>query len=303
MLAFKHRHRISSRKVTQLLTKRHIETRQEIDEAATNFVSETSKFIEQYNPNEILNTDQAGINIELYNNRTLTYKGELSTWNSVRSLYNTTHSYIIQNIITMRRTVFGPLYLCLKEPTGHMSDRVKKNLFHAQNVVVTCSERGKLTSSLVTYWRDHCLTPNFSSTTLLLLDSFPSHANSDVYRRLKDFSFRVIPPKTTSKIQPLVVDFNRQYKMILRLIFNHVRLDDIHIHLAERNNLIKLNSLVHSQMKSKAFESMIIYAWHRSRYLKTDPGPYQNVKDVCFTFEKDKCCVENCINGQIIRCS
>ena len=91
--------------------------------------------------------------------------------------------------------------------------------------------------------------------------------------------------------------------MILRRIFNHVRLDDIHIHLAECNNLIKLNSLVHSQMKSKAFESMIKYAWHRSRYLKTDPGPFQNVKDVCFTLEKDKCCVENCINGQIIRCS
>ena len=61
----------------------------------------------------------------------------------------------------MRRTVFGPLYLCLKEPTGHVSDRIKKNLFHAQTVVVTCSESGKLTSSLVTYWRDHCLIPNF----------------------------------------------------------------------------------------------------------------------------------------------
>ncbi|CAF4196742.1 unnamed protein product, partial [Rotaria magnacalcarata] len=76
LLSFKHRHRICSRKVTQLVTKRHIETRQEIDEAATNFVSETLKFIEQYNPNEILNTDQVGINIELYNNRTLTYIGE-----------------------------------------------------------------------------------------------------------------------------------------------------------------------------------------------------------------------------------
>ena len=303
LLSFKHRHRISSRKVTQLVTKRHIETRQEIDEAATNFVSETSKFSEQYNPNEILNTDQVGINIELYNNRTLAYMRVSSTWNSVRSLYNTTHSYTIQNIITMRRTVFGPLYLCLKEPTGHMSNRIKKNLFHAQNVVVKCSESGKLTSSLVTYWRDHCLIPNLSSKTLLLVDSFPSHANPDVYKRLKDFSFRVIPPKITSKIQPLDVYFNRQYKMILRRIFNHVRLDDIHINLAERNNLIKLNSLVHSQMKSKAFESMIKYAWHRSGYLKTDPGPFQNLKDVCCTFEKDKCCMENCINGQIIRCS
>ncbi|CAF1541711.1 unnamed protein product, partial [Rotaria sp. Silwood1] len=160
-----------------------------------------------------------------------------------------------------------------------MSDRIKNNLFHAQNVVVTCSKSGKLTSSLVTYWRDHCLIPNLSPKTLLLVDSFPSHANPDVYKRLKDFAFRVIPPKTTSTIQPLDVYFNRQYKLILRRIFNHVRLDDIHINLAERNNVIKLHSLVHSQMKSKAFESMIKYAWHRSGYLKTDPGPFQNVKD------------------------
>ncbi|CAF3058441.1 unnamed protein product [Rotaria sp. Silwood2] len=303
LLSFKHRHRISSRKVTQLITKRHIESRQEIDEAATKFVAETSKFIEKYNPNEVLNTDQVGINFELYDNRTLTYMGEQSTWSSVRSVYNTTHSYTIQNTITMRGTVFGPLYLCLKEQTGHMSDKIKENLFHAQNVVVTCSKSGKLTSSLVTYWRDHCLIPNLSSKTLLLVDSFPSHANPDVYKHLKDFEFRVIPPKTTSIIQPLDVYYNRQYKMILRRIFDYVRLDDIHINLAERNNVIKLHSLVNSQMKSKAFEPMIKYAWYRSGYLKTDPGPFRNVKEICFTFEKDKCCEENCINDQIIRCS
>ena len=79
LLTCKHRHRISSRKVTKLVTKKHIETRQEIEQSATNFVQETNKLIQKYNPNEILNTDQVGINLEPYGNRSLTYTGEKST--------------------------------------------------------------------------------------------------------------------------------------------------------------------------------------------------------------------------------
>ena len=54
LLTFKHRHRISSGKVTKLVTKKHIETRQEIEQSATNFVRETNKLIQKCNPNEIL---------------------------------------------------------------------------------------------------------------------------------------------------------------------------------------------------------------------------------------------------------
>ncbi|CAF3878704.1 unnamed protein product, partial [Rotaria sp. Silwood1] len=82
LLAFKHRHRISSRKITQLVTRKHIESRQEIEQAAASFVDETNKVIEKYSPNEVLNSDQVGINLEPYGNRTLTHMGEQSTWSS-----------------------------------------------------------------------------------------------------------------------------------------------------------------------------------------------------------------------------
>ncbi|CAM4778789.1 unnamed protein product [Rotaria magnacalcarata] len=303
LLGFKHRHRISSRKITQLVTRKHIESTDEINQSANTFVLETNKLIENYNSSEVLNTDQVGINLELVGNRTLTHMGEQSTWCSVRSTNNTTHSYTIQSTIALNGTVFGPLYVCLKEPSGRISDRIKKNLFNAKNIVLTCSKSGKLTSSLVTYWRDNCLVPNLPSTALLLVDSFPSHANPEVYKDLKNFEYRVIPPKTTSFIQPLDVYYNRQYKMILRRVYDHVRLDEIDINLAERNNIIKLQSLVHSQMCSTVFQPMIKYAWYKSRFLKDDPGPFQNVKQICFSIEKDKCDVQDCIDGPMIRCS
>ncbi|CAF3591634.1 unnamed protein product [Rotaria sp. Silwood1] len=126
LLCFKHRHRISSRKITKLVTRKHIESTDEINQSADTFVLETNKLIENYNSSEVLNTDQVGINLELVGNRTLTHMGEQSTWCSVRSTNNTTHFYTIQSTIALNGTVFGPLYVCLKEPTGRISDRIKK---------------------------------------------------------------------------------------------------------------------------------------------------------------------------------
>ncbi|CAF3825931.1 unnamed protein product [Rotaria magnacalcarata] len=197
------------------------------NQSANTFVLETDKSIENYNSTEVLNTSKASINLELVGNRTLTHMGEQSTWFSVRSTSNTTHSCTIQSTKALNGTVFGPLYL-------------------SKNIVLACSKNDKLTHSLVTYWRDHCLVPNLSSKALLLVDSFPSHANPEVDKDLKNFEYRVIPPKTTSFIQPLDIYYNRQYKMIPRRVYDHVRVGEIDINLAERNNIIKLQPLVHS---------------------------------------------------------
>ncbi|CAF3901248.1 unnamed protein product [Rotaria sp. Silwood1] len=256
-----------------------------------------------YAPNQVLNTDQIGLELELHGDRTLTYSGEKSTWDSVRSLGATTHSYTIQPTITMGGCVLNPLYMCLKEVSGHISENLKKNLFNAKNIVLTCSKSGKLTSSLVTYWRDHCLIPNLRSRTLLLLDSLPYQVHPDVYKELKHFEYRVIPPKTTPIIQPLDIYYNRQHKKIVRRIYDHLRLDEIDINLSERNNLSKLQSLAHSQMCSKAFQPMIKYAWFKAGFLKHDPRPFRNVNDICFIFQTDRCHEESCIDGPMIRCS
>jgi hypothetical protein len=57
----------------------------------------------------------------------------------------------------MTGTVVGPLFRCLKEESGRLSDRIKQNLLKADNVVLTCSKSGKLNRSLVEYWKDQVL--------------------------------------------------------------------------------------------------------------------------------------------------
>ena len=48
--------------------------------------------------------------------------------------------------------------------------------------------------------------------------------------------------------------------MIGRKLYEYVRLHCIDINLAQRNNIIKMNSLIHNQLSSKEFNAMIKYA-------------------------------------------
>ena len=50
-----------------------------------------------------------------------------------------------------------------------MSDNIKKNLFQASNVTVTCSKSGKLSSSLVEYWIQSVLQPTVGNEKVLSL--------------------------------------------------------------------------------------------------------------------------------------
>ena len=243
--------------------------------------------------------------MELHSNRTLSHKGEKTTVASVRSVNATTHSYTVQQIISLGGHLIGPVFVCLKEVKGRMSDNIKAHLFKADNVVCTCSASGKLTTSLVEYWRDtvlaQCLLKN--SKYLLLSDSWSTQGAKSLYERLKNLERLEIPPKTTSLIQPLDVYFNRQWKAIARKAYDRVRLDEINVNLSERNNIIRLQSLIHNQMSSPIFVPMIKYAWYASDYSRENPSPFQNVEEVCFSFDCENCSEQSCGQSPFITCS
>ena len=117
-------------------------------------------------PNEILNTDQVGIEKELHSTRTLSFQGEKKTLGSVASKNATMHSYTIQPTINLDGQLVGPMYLYLQEPNGNMGNIVKRRLFQVKNVIITCSSSGKLTNSLVKYWRDKVV-KNLSANDVL----------------------------------------------------------------------------------------------------------------------------------------
>jgi len=135
---FKHRHGICSRHVTKLVTKREVESADEINKSDDVFTCDVQKILPNYDPRYVLNTDQSGLELEMYSNRTLSFEGEKLTLAKVRSLHNTTHSYAVQPILPLAGTLVGKLFLCLKEPNGHMSETIKQSLFQADNLIITC---------------------------------------------------------------------------------------------------------------------------------------------------------------------
>ena len=190
-------------------------------------------------------------------------------------------------MISLNGKIVGPIYLCFKEPKGRMSDDIKAHLYKADNVVVTCSASGKLITSLVEDRHDHVLLPSISlsSRSLLLSDSWSGHSDAKgIYKKIKGLYRLEISPKTTPKIQPLDVFFNRQYKVIAHRVYDRVIPVDINIHLTERNNVIHLHSLIHNPLSAPIFVPMIRDAWFKSRYIDVNPGQFQAVVDVCFKF-------------------
>ena len=180
---------------------------------------------------------------------------------------------------------------------------IKAKLFAASNVVVTCSSSGKLTGSLVEYWRDHVLRPFAPSKCLLISDYWLGQRDLKIYSAVQGCKRLEIPAHTTSRIQPLDVYFNRQWKVLALRIFDHVQLDDIAINLSERNNIIQLNSLIHNQLSSPQFVPMIKYAWFASGYIDQDPGSFKSVNEVCLNIGADVCQHSSCHSLCFIQCS
>ncbi|CAF2057276.1 unnamed protein product [Rotaria magnacalcarata] len=119
---FKHRHRICSRKITKLVIRHHAENTNAIIESADSFVRDAKREMQNYACEVVLNTDQVGLELELHLSRTLSYEGEKATMARVRSKNATTYSCTIQPMISAAGKLVGPLFLCLKESKGKMSE-------------------------------------------------------------------------------------------------------------------------------------------------------------------------------------
>jgi len=83
-----------------------------------------------------------------------------------------THSYTVQPVISADGRLLPKLFVVLQEKDGKFGERVKKEIFKADNLYVLPSKSGKLTKSIVQAWIEDVYLPNVPNDSVLLLDSW-----------------------------------------------------------------------------------------------------------------------------------
>ncbi|XP_046143462.1 uncharacterized protein LOC123988246 [Osmia bicornis bicornis] len=302
---FKKAHRIVSRKITKFVTRKTIEDDEVLKVKATDFVNEVNPLITRYGDENMYNSDQSGFQLEIHSGRTLAVKSQKKVECVVQSVPSTTHSYTIQPTITADGRLLSPLFMVLQEANGQFGPIVQKTLFKPTNVYVTASKSGKLTSAHFKIWLEEVFFPNTKTTSVLLLDSWSGHCEQDIHNAKptgKEIIIKMIPKGTTGRIQPLDVYGFRVWKNYVRRFSDDVLLHDYDVNLHLRNNIIKLQSLVHNQLSSPRYKNLFQYAWYKSGYTEKKSGDFVNPVD--FAFEENtqmKCAL--CDEIPIIRCS
>ncbi|CAK9829716.1 hypothetical protein ANTRET_LOCUS7011 [Anthophora retusa] len=269
------------------------------------FVNEVKSYIARNEPLNVYNSDQSGFNLELHSGRTLAEEGIKIVEGSVQSVSSTTHSYTIQPTISADGQLLSPLFIVLKESTGHFGPIVEQHLFRPVNVYLAASKSGKLTTDHFKTWLREIYFANTGPTTVLILDSWSGHCNktvNEVTPEGKNVKLFIIPKGGTKYVQPLDVYGFRTWKNFVRrfsdivLILNH----DINLHA--RNNIIKLQSLVHNQFSSPGFQNFIKYSWYKSGYIDEKPNASQNPVEYCYSVENEPRC-HICGDVVIIKCA
>jgi len=307
VLNFKRRHHITSRKVTKFVTKNYVDDREKVIKEEKIFLQKAEEIIPQFKTAHVLNADQSSFGYEMPSTRTLSIIGEKITLGRVTSQNAVTHSHTIMPILSMGGKLVGPVFICLQEPSGKLGPRVLQTMYKAQNIHVTCSKSGKLTKSHIKYWAKEVLRPSVQGNCLLLLDSWSGQTDPANIEEAFDEKIQCqllqIPPKTTGDIQPCDKYFFRQWKYFYQRCFDHVAIDQINIDLRLRDNILKLHSLIHNQLSSDHFHSMMEYAWYSCGYTKQKPRKFQSVRDICFSFSADECSIPDCDVGSFMTCS
>lgn len=161
---FKNRNGIRSKKVTARKSSAQRRNEPSLSDSVMVFQDRFEQLSPLFPKRLIVNVDQSGVNYEISNERTLSFRGERDTILNIDSANRATHSYTIQPTISRDGRIIGKLLICLQEPDGQFGQRVKKKVEELEkefgNIKVIASRSGKMSTELMTEWFNQQLLPD-----------------------------------------------------------------------------------------------------------------------------------------------
>jgi len=309
---WKIKYRVCSRKVTKFVSHRNILSREQKALEAQNLGRKIQAIVQAENiaHKNIFNADQTGIPYEISSNRTLSHRGERSTFGHVQSINSTKHSFTAMLLISADGKLADKTLLCLQEIGGRFGPSVERGLYRPPNVSLTCTRSGLFTDSTYKWWVDTILSNHIKhdQKCLFIADSWAPHKNAENYRIFADndenFKFEIIPPQTTSICQPLDVYFNRQLKNLDRLITHPLRTKyGQQYSVFQRNTAIRIMSLIQFTLSAPIFEPMIRYSFLKSGLVAMEREEFKSSNQVCRVQSVAKCYNFACDERVDMRCS
>ena len=112
-----------------------------------------------------------------------------------------------------------------------------------------------------------------------------------------------MPPKTIPMVQHLDKYGFRIWKNFVRKFSDKVLLEQIPVDLFQRDNVFKLQAIVHNQLSSPRYIRMWKFSWYACSYSESHPSHFEN--PVFFTFDFNTNCIScyNCFVHAFAKCS
>ncbi|XP_025156026.1 uncharacterized protein LOC112588903 [Harpegnathos saltator] len=154
-----------------------------------------------------------------------------------------------------------------------------------------------MTSDHFKMWLEEGYFANIGPNSVLPIDSWTGHCPntiSDLTRPGTHITTMIISKGTTGKIQPLDVYGFRIWKNFAKRFSDTVLLLESNINLHERNNIIKLQSLIHNQLSFPRYQNLFKYSWFKSGYMNERPEEFENPVKFSFDGTSTKCDIEGC---------
>ena len=161
-----------------------------------------------------------------------------------------------------------------------------------------------MTKALIKTWLKDVYFPSVDKESHLVVDALTQYCDhNNVNEAVPEgatFELKKIPAGATGKVQPLDVGFFRSWKQFVRRISDRALMEG-KINLFQRDNIIKLQSLVHFQFSAPQYSNMIRYAWYKSGLVQTRPPQFETPLQFCFSLDIEHC--KNCTRFRFVKCS